>query len=98
MHLTIEMDDPQGVFFDEIKRPGITQASVALTYAFIIVQLGNEADWPAVNAKICQRWKGKSALKHIKNLAWEQVETWKQSGANRPNPAPPTNPTPCPKS
>lgn len=76
--LTITMDNPQGVLLNELTLPGITQESVALTYAFIIAQEGNKADWPRINAAIRERWRGKSALVRIKERAWKQVEEWRR--------------------
>lgn len=75
--LTIEMHDPQGQLLEEINWPGITQASVAITYAFAIVQLGGAADWPKMNAAIQAKWKGKTALMRVKEMAWKQVEAWR---------------------
>jgi hypothetical protein len=56
----------------ELTWPGITQKSVALTYAFIIKQ-GDNADWPRINAAIRERWKGKTALERIKKMAWAAI-------------------------
>ncbi len=77
MRLTLEMDDPQGHILEELTWKGITQDSVAITYAFIIAQLGDAADWRKVNAAIRAKWKGKSALPRIKEMAWKQVEAWR---------------------
>ena len=76
MMLTIKMHDPVGQLFQELTHPGITQWSVAITYAFIIAQ-EPQADWPKINAAIRAKWKGKTALKRIKEQAWKQVEEWK---------------------
>jgi hypothetical protein len=77
MRLTLEMHDPQGQILDELTWKGITQDSVALTYAFAIVQCGDAADWPKINAAIRAKWKGKSALMRVKEKAWKQVESWR---------------------
>ena len=70
----IEMHDPQGVILRELEDHRITQASVALTYAFCMRQLGDRADWPAINAAIQRRWKGRTALTRIKEMAWKRLE------------------------
>ena len=76
MGLTIEMHDPVGQIMEELDYPGITQASVAITYAFIIAQLGDAAPWPEINLKIRQKWPGKTALERVKVTAWKRVEEW----------------------
>ncbi len=76
MGLTIEMGNPQGQILEELTWKGITQESIALTYAFIIAQEGKTANWTKINAAIRARWKGKTALERIKKLAWKQVEIW----------------------
>jgi hypothetical protein len=76
MRLTIEMHDPQGQILEELTWKGITQDSVALTYAFIIAQCGDAADWPKINAAIRAKWKGKTALMRVKEMAWKQVGAW----------------------
>lgn len=80
MGLTIEMHDPQDVFFEEITDRAVTQDSVAITYAFMIAQLGDAADWPRINTAIRERWKGKTALVRVKEAAWKHVEYWKERG------------------
>lgn len=77
MSLTIEMDDPCGQIMQELTWPGITQRSVALTYAFIIAQ-EPRADVSKINAAIQAKWKGRTALERIKTLAWKQVEEWQR--------------------
>lgn len=72
--MTITMHNPQEVLLRELDLPGITQESVALTYAFIMRQEGDKADWPTINRAIQQRWKGKAALRRIKERAWAIVE------------------------
>lgn len=96
MPLTIEMHDPQGQLLDEITLPGITQESVAITYAFIMAQEGKTADWPRINSAICERWKGQSALERVKKLAWKQMLEWerKDPRANSVGPTPPQPPEP----
>lgn len=74
MRLTIEMHDPQGTILRELELRGITQHSVALTYAIIIAQEGSRADWTKINAAISARWKGKTALARVKAMAWREVE------------------------
>ena len=69
--MTITMHDPQGQLLTELGCKGITQDSIALTYAFILRQEPRAADWPRLNAAIMARWKGKSALKRIKKKAWK---------------------------
>ena len=77
MKLTIEMGDPVGTLLEEIRYPGITQDSVAITYAFIIAQKGDDAPWPEINAAIRDKWKSKTALRRVKEAAWKIVEEWR---------------------
>ena len=80
---------PQGQLLYELTLKGTTQESVVITYAFAIAQLGDSADWPTINAAISARWKGKTALKRIKERAWKQIELWRNtagSGDTLPNP------------
>lgn len=76
MSLTIEMFDPQGQILMELEGRYATQSCVAITYAFIIVQKGDKANWAAINAAIRNHWKSKVALERIKKLAWKQVAEW----------------------
>lgn len=69
--MTIEMYDPEGTLLSELQMPGITQESIAITYCFVIRQLGTKADYTAINTAICAKWKGKSALEKIKTRAWD---------------------------
>ena len=72
----IELVDPEGVIIEELTgehRRHYTQASVALTYAFIMRQQGPEADWPRINQAIRERWKGKTALMRVKKMAWGYI-------------------------
>ena len=57
---------------------GITQDSIAITYAFILAQEPN-ADFAAINAAIRARYKGAGALIRIKQAAWRQFEEWGQN-------------------
>lgn len=82
MNLTLTMGDPVGTIMRELTDPeyrGVTQASVAITYAFCIAQLGENAPWSEINAAIKARWKGAGALKTVKDLAWRQIEYWKSA-------------------
>ena len=79
MSLTIEMHDPLGRIFEELRYPRITQASIAITYAFIIAQEPN-ADFGPINDAICKRWSGMTSLNRIKAMAWKHVEHWQQNG------------------
>lgn len=81
MKRTIEMHDPAGQILKELTWPGMTQASVAITYAFAIAQLGDKADWPVINTAIRARWKGKTALERIKKKAWARIDQWKRMEA-----------------
>lgn len=74
VRLIIEMHDPQGTLLREIEQ-GFPQSSIAITYAFCIAQLGDSADWPAINAAIRAKWKGRS-LERIKEAAWKHVRDW----------------------
>lgn len=69
--MKIEMHDPQGVIMREIADPGMKQKDVAPTYAFIIRQCGDAADYARINAAICERWMGRYSLEKIKRLAWQ---------------------------
>ena len=72
--MRIEMHNPQAVLLQELELPGVTQESVALTYAFILRQEPQTADWPTINAAIKRRWKGRTALARIKERAWQIAE------------------------
>ncbi len=78
MQLTIEMHDPAAKILEELTYPGITQASIAITYAFAIVQQP-DADWPKINAAIRAKWPSKTGLERVKIAAWKQVEEWKKA-------------------
>ena len=67
--------DPQGVLLDEIKLPGVTQKSLAATYAYLMVQDLHGADWPRVNAAILKRWP--KGLTRVKEMAHKQVNQWR---------------------
>ena len=69
--MIIELHDPVGVILREISDPRMTQRDVAMTYAFCIRQ-GIE-EFPSINKAITRRWKGKTALGRIKELAWNIV-------------------------
>jgi hypothetical protein len=69
----IEMDDPVGTIFRELEDRRVTQNSIALTYCFIMRQ-EPKADWAAINAAIVKRWKGKTALSRVKEMAWRYYE------------------------
>lgn len=73
--LFIEMHDPQGTILWELKY-GMPQSSVAITYAYLMAQEGDSADWATVNAAIQKRWSGKSALARVKKQAWKIYEKW----------------------
>jgi len=75
--VTLELHDPQGQLLDELTLAGITQQSVAITYAFAIAQLGDAGDWLKINRAIQARWKGKTALLRIKTEAWRIVDRWR---------------------
>ncbi len=70
----MKMHDPQGTIFAEIADPRMDQRNVALTYGFILRQEPNTADWPRINQAIRDRWKGKTALTRIKEMAWKFAE------------------------
>lgn len=72
--MKIEMVNPQEVIMREIADPRMTQKDIAVTYAFIIRQKPATADWAKINSAIVARWKGKTALTRIKELAWKYVE------------------------
>ena len=79
MRLTLEMHDPQGTLLRELTYPGITQASVAITYAYVIAQ-EPEADFGPLNRAIRDRWPGKRALERVKTMAWHQMAEWHTRG------------------
>jgi hypothetical protein len=64
------MHNPQAVILREIAT-GHSQKSVALTYAFILKQEFKTADWPRINRAISERWKSRSALERVKQMAWK---------------------------
>ena len=76
MNFEITMVNPQKVILDELQMRGITQKSIALTYAFCIKQYA-ECDFEIINKAIIDKW-GKKILVRIKNKAWKIVE-----GANK---------------
>ena len=69
--MRLELYDPVGVILREIADLRMKQRDVALTYAFCIRQ-GIE-EFPSINKAITRRWKGKTALGRIKELAWNIV-------------------------
>lgn len=70
--MKIEMVNPCEVFWREIEDPLITQGSIALTYAFIMRQ-EPDTDWRKINSAITRRWKGKTALGRVKEMAWKYI-------------------------
>lgn len=78
--LTIEMGNPDQVIIEELEGRYAPQSSVAITYAFIMAQLGSDADWAKINKAITDRWKSKSALERIKKMAWKQYYQWAKEG------------------
>lgn len=80
INLTIEMHEPQRQILEELTWKHITQASVAITYAFIMAQEPN-ADWPKINKAIMAKWKGKTALERVKVMAWKHVDEWRRRAA-----------------
>jgi hypothetical protein len=71
--IRISMVNPQRVIMHEIAS-GFPQNSVALTYAFIMRQEGETADWPTINRAIMNRWKGRTSLERVKKMAWKYLE------------------------
>ncbi len=67
------MHDPQGQLLLELGW-GCDQKSIAMTYAFIMRQEGDKADWPRINQAIRERWPAKGALNRIKVMAWKFAE------------------------
>jgi hypothetical protein len=76
MRLTIEMHDPEGTILSELASKAVPQSSIAITYAFLIAQEENTADWPKINQAIRERWRGRAALERIKKQAWKHVDDW----------------------
>lgn len=71
--MRVELVNPTALILEEIEG-GAPQQSVALTYAFIIRQEGEHADWLKINRAIMSRWKGKTALLRVKKRAWTYVQ------------------------
>lgn len=78
MSLSIQMHDPVGQLFDEVRCRNVPQASVAITYAFIMAQLGHAAPSPDINRAIQSRWPSKTGLERVKTMAWKHIDYWKQ--------------------
>lgn len=68
--MKIELEYPQDVLLLELKQPEMTQRDVAITYAWVMKQQPG-ADWPRINRAIQKRWKGKTALARVKEMAWK---------------------------
>lgn len=63
------------VILNEIAQ-GISQKSVALSYAMAIkseAQGADEPDWPAINQAVIARWS-RAGLIRVKNRAWRILE------------------------
>lgn len=75
MNLTTEMENPQSYLLDQLTDKRATQSSMAITYAFIMAQEGNGADWPKLNAAIVERWS-QVGLNQIKKMAWKHLADW----------------------
>lgn len=68
----VVVGEAESMIIDGI-RSGLTQRQIAVTYAVIITQLGSDANWPKINRAIRKRWKGKTALKRVKRIAWAHI-------------------------
>ncbi len=88
LNMNFTMDNPVTQLFTELNLKGVTQSSVAITYAYIMAQEGESADWTTINAAIRGRWKGASALERVKHLAWKQYEEWANSWGGVPSKTP----------
>ena len=73
--MNFTMHNPQEVLLREVAMKGITQTSVALTYAYLMAQEGDKADWARVNAAIKARWP--KGLERVKVMAWAKMYEWK---------------------
>lgn len=67
--MRMEMVNPQEIILYEISS-GATQKNVAMTYAFILRQEPNAANWIKINAAIRARWP-KKGLDRVKEMAWK---------------------------
>jgi hypothetical protein len=68
----VELVNPVDLIFRDLADGRVTQESVAITYAFIMRQ-EPDADWWRINAAICRRWKGATALERVKRMAWKRM-------------------------
>lgn len=82
LNLMIEMHDPVGTIFSELKDTSHKKGSIAFTYAFIMAKYGDDAPYGEINAAIRQRWIGKRALEEVKNEAWKIYARWLNSSGN----------------
>jgi hypothetical protein len=70
--MIIEITNPEKVILDELRMRGITQKSIALTYAFCIKQIKDETRFGVINQAIIDRF-GEKALERIKKAAWKII-------------------------
>lgn len=64
------------VLLRELESRKVTQASVALTYAFCIKNDHDKyeaVDWPKINNAIIERWSA-SGLRRVKEMAWKRIK------------------------
>ncbi len=69
MATIIEMVDPQKVILRELASGMHSQKSIALTYAFVMRQEGESADYRTINSAIMARWP--KGLERVKKMAWK---------------------------
>lgn len=67
----IELCVPQSVLIEELRIKGITQRSIAITYAFIIKQ-EPDSDFSIINKAITEKF-GIKGLMRIRNKAWKLI-------------------------
>jgi hypothetical protein len=68
--MNVELFNPQAVIFEELAGRKCTQRGVAITYAYILRQESQTADWPKINQAITERWS-KAGLVRVKEMAWK---------------------------
>jgi hypothetical protein len=71
---------PEEQILAQIANHNVSQASIAVSYAYVIAQLGDKADWAKINQAIRERWHSPTALVRIKTEAWRYVNEWQSKG------------------
>ena len=72
--VSMELADPQGQLFAEIRDPAFKVKDVTLTYAMALCSsYAPDLDWPRINRAIVYRWSVRT-LDKIKRDAWRLVK------------------------